>query len=247
VRVEPISGFPGYNPANTIPYGTLIPVPVRAVIFDMDGLMLDTEPLYKIAWQRAAVECGYHISEELYFDLVGRSRADGEKILLAAFGPGFPSEAFHAACARCEAAVFAERLPSKKAGLDNLLSVLDQHRILKAVATSTERSIAAAQLAGLELLNRFAVLATGDEVANGKPAPDLFLLTARRLGVEPAECLVLEDSEAGVMAAYRAGMEVYIVPDLKPPSTAVEELTRGRFDSLMAFARCLQSRLTYRP
>ena len=243
----PISAFPATTPLNTIPYGTLIPVPVRAVIFDMDGLMLDTEPLYKIAWQRAAVECGYPISEELYFDLIGRSRADGEKILLAAFGPGFSSEAFHAACARCEATVFAERLPSKKAGLDNLLSVLDQHRILKAVATSTERSIAVAQLAGLELLNRFAVLATGDEVANGKPAPDLFLLTARRLGVEPAECLVLEDSEAGVMAAYRAGMEVYIVPDLKPPSTAVEELTRGRFESLMAFARCLQSRLTYRP
>jgi len=219
-------------------------MPIRAVIFDMDGLMLDAEPIYKIAWQRAAVECGHPISEELYFDLIGRSRVDGEDILLGAFGPDFSVEVFRAACGRCEAAAFAEELPAKKPGLDDLLAFLDSHGMPKAVATSTERAQAAAQLGGLGLWDRFNVIATGDEVANGKPAPDLFLLAARRLGIEPSRCLVLEDSEAGVVAAHGAGIEVWVVPDLKPPSPAVEELTQGRFASLAAVEKELRRLLT---
>jgi HAD superfamily hydrolase (TIGR01509 family) len=209
-------------------------MPICAVIFDMDGLMLDTEPIYKIAWQRAAIECGCPISEELYVDLIGRSRVDGENILGGAFGRDFSLEAFRAACHRCEAAAFAEGLPAKKPGLDDLLALLDSRGVPKAVATSTERMQAAAQLGGLGLLERFNIIATGDEVVNGKPSPDLFLLAAHRLGVEPSQCLVLEDSEAGVVAAHRARMQVYVVPDLKSPSRAIEELTQGRFDSLVA-------------
>jgi HAD superfamily hydrolase (TIGR01509 family) len=202
------------------------------VIFDMDGLMLDTEPIYKVAWQRAAIECGHPISEELYFDLIGRTRVAGENILRGAFGSEFSLDAFRAACQRCEAAAFAEGLPAKKPGLDDLLAFLDSRGMPKAVATSTERPQAAAQLGGLGLWDRFNVIATGDEVLNGKPAPDLFLLAARRLGIEPAQCLVLEDSEAGIVAAHRAGMQVWAVPDLKPPSPAVDALTNGRFDLL---------------
>ena len=93
-----------------------------------------------------------------------------------------------------------------------------------AVATSTERPIAQAQLGGHGLLPRFSVVTTGNEVVNGKPSPDLFLLTAERLAVEPVQCLVLEDSEAGVIAAHRAGMRVYCVPDIKAPSPEVEAL-----------------------
>jgi HAD superfamily hydrolase (TIGR01509 family) len=215
-------------------------VPIHAVIFDMDGLMLDTEPIYKIAWQRAAIECGYTISEERYFDLIGRSRVDGESILLGEFGPEFRVEAFRAVCHRCEAAAFAEGLPAKKPGLDDLLALLDSLGVPKAVATSTERRQAAAQLGGLGLLDRFNAIATGDEVVNGKPAPDLFLLAAHRLGIEAAQCLVLEDSEAGILAAHRAGMQAWVVPDLKPPSPAVEELTQGRFDSLVAVEKNLR-------
>jgi HAD superfamily hydrolase (TIGR01509 family) len=205
-----------------------------AVIFDMDGLMLDTEPLYKIAWQRAAVQCGHRISEELYVNLIGRTRVDGEKILCAEFGPAFGLEAFREACYRCEEAEFEARHPAKKRGLDELLNLLDARRIPKAVATSTERRQALAQLGGLGLLDRFNAIATGDEVANGKPAPDLFLLAARRLGMDPSVCLVLEDSEAGVIAANRSGMQVFVIPDLKPPSPPVEKLAQGKFDSLLA-------------
>ena len=131
-------------------------------------------------------------------------------------------------------------ITSASRGLDELLALLDSRGLPKAVATSTERRLAAAQLGGLGLLERFNVIATGDEVRNGKPAPDLFLLAAHRLGMKPSQCLVLEDSEAGVVAAHRAGMQVYVVPDLKPPSRAVEELTQGRFESLIAVERRLR-------
>ncbi len=205
-----------------------------AVIFDMDGLMLDTEPLYKIAWQRAAEECGHPISEELYAGLIGRSRVAGERILSEAFGAAFCVEEFRTACAKCEAAAFAESLPAVKPGLEELLALLETRGIPRAVATLTERHIAEAQLGGLGLFARFSVVVTGDEVMNGKPAPDLFLLTAERLGVEASRCLVLEDSEAGVMAAHRAGMRVFCVPDIKEPSPEIAALADGVFDSLRA-------------
>jgi len=153
---------------------------------------------------------------------------------------GLPLEAFRAACRKCEAGAFAAALPRKKPGLDDLLAFLDSRGIPKAVATSTERRQAADQLGGLDLLNRFNVLATGDEVLHGKPSPDLFLLAAHRLGIEPSRCLVLEDYEAGIVAAYRAGMKVYVVPDLKPPSPDVEVLTHGRFDSLAGVEKQLR-------
>jgi HAD superfamily hydrolase (TIGR01509 family) len=98
-----------------------------------------------------------------------------------------------------------------KPGLDELLTVLEACGVPKAVATSTERAQAIAQLGGLGLLKRFDVLTTGDETAHGKPSPELFLLAAQRLGIDPVRCLVLEDSEAGVTAAHRAGMRVFMV------------------------------------
>jgi HAD superfamily hydrolase (TIGR01509 family) len=216
---------------------------IRGVIFDMDGLMLATEPSYRVAWQQASAECGFDLPDALYFTLVGRSRIEGEQTLVDAFGPGFPLEAFHAACLKREAAVFDTTPPLKKPGLDELLDLLDSRNVVKAVATSTVRQTATTQLAAAGLLDRFEVVATGDEVASGKPSPDLFLLAAVRLGIEPQHCLVLEDAEAGVIAAHRAGMAVFMVPDLKSPSPEVKRLANGVFESLSTVARSLAFRL----
>jgi beta-phosphoglucomutase-like phosphatase (HAD superfamily) len=92
------------------------------------------------------------------------------------------------------------------------------------------------------LLDRFEFVTTGEEVSKGKPFPDLFLLAAERFGISPAECLVLEDSEPGVMGASRAGMHVYLVPDLNSPSEACLKLATATFDSLSAIARHLKER-----
>jgi HAD superfamily hydrolase (TIGR01509 family) len=213
---------------------------VGAVIFDMDGLMLDTEPLYRAAWQNAAAKCGYVISDAIYFRLIGRTRGDSEQILVDEFGHQFPISVFRSACQECETETFKAGPLPKKHGLDELLTFLDARHIPKAVATSTVRQEAFQLLSSVGLLARFDVVTTGEEVASGKPSPDIFVLAARRLGIDHSACLVLEDSELGVIAAHRAEMKVFIVPDLKVPSESVTRLANGTFNSLAAVTKYLE-------
>jgi HAD superfamily hydrolase (TIGR01509 family) len=209
---------------------------IHAVIFDMDGLMLDSEPLYRAAWQKAAADCGFALSDAQYSRYVGRRNEEAEEFLFEDFGSKFPVDRFRIALGKQETRLFAAAAVQKKGGVEELLSLLDWRQVPKAVATSTNRDKAAGRLSAAGLVNRFDVLATGDEVVNGKPSPELFLLAAQRLNIAPSRCLVLEDAEPGVIAAHRAEMQVYMVPDLKLPSASVEQLANGIFDSLIAVA-----------
>lgn len=203
---------------------------IDAVIFDMDGLMLDTEPIYKLAWQRAAADLGFDLHDDLYLELIGRTNADGEALLRAAFGPTFAVDAFRQRWAASWYDQIATSGAPMKAGLEDVLRMLDAHRVPKAIATSSNRDDAIHVLK--DLAHQFDVLITGDDVAHGKPAPDIFLLAAHRLGVAPARCLVLEDSEAGITAAHRAGMLTIMIPDLKQPSPEVAALAHHVCSSL---------------
>jgi HAD superfamily hydrolase (TIGR01509 family) len=213
---------------------------IEAVIFDMDGLMLDTEPVYRAAWQQSSAACGYVLSDVLYLRLIGQSRQDAEQVLVHEFGFQFPLDTFRADCRQREiAALFASPL-RKKHGLDELIDFLDSRHIPKAIATSAEREIALQMLATSGLLARFDVVTTADEVAHGKPSPDIFHLAAHRLGIGNSVCLVLEDAEPGVIAAHRAGMNVYVVPDQTTLPATVQRLANGTFDSLADVARHLK-------
>jgi len=121
------------------------------------------------------------------------------------------------------------------------LTLLEALRIPKGVATSTGRAGAQAKLSQADLLDRFSVLVGGDEVAHGKPAPDIFLEAASRLGIAPEDCVVLEDSEPGISAAWSARMLPIMIPDLHPPSD--ELVARGLLvmDSLHAVRRHMQA------
>jgi len=207
-------------------------VKILGVIFDMDGLMLDTEPLYRIVWKRAAAACGYTITDEFYRGLVGRGRTVAERILAETVGPGFPMEKFRRLSREDEVRAFTFDPVATKPGLGELLEFVEARGWPNAVATSTERALAVPLLKRMGLLDRFVAVATGDEVTRGKPHPDLFLLAAERLGFAPGECLALEDSEAGVLAAAGAGMPVYMVPDLVQPSDEVARAATGIFESL---------------
>ncbi len=205
-----------------------------AVIFDMDGLMLDTEPLAARAWTDAAAAIGVAFDHAVTPSLVGRNFPDCRALVLAHHGAGYPVDALmHAWHVAYDAIVEREGIVLKT-GLVELLGWLEAEGIRKAVATSTRRSRAQAKLARTALAPRFDALVGGDEPARGKPAPDIFVLAAARLDVAAAECVVLEDSEPGIRGALAAGMIALWVPDGVAPSASLAALPLLRFDDLHA-------------
>jgi HAD superfamily hydrolase (TIGR01509 family) len=191
---------------------------IAAVILDMDGLMLDTESIYKRAWENAAVQCGYTLDDSFYHTLLGQPIPACEAALLERYGGDFPIPEFRARWSKLwRTDVESHDIPTKP-GLAELLSFLDEHQIPVAVATSSDQDYATFSLRAAGLEGRFEHIVTGDQVVNGKPAPDIYVESARRLGVAPERCVAIEDSDAGALAASAAGMITVIVPDLKPPS-----------------------------
>jgi len=209
-----------------------LPGPFLAAIFDMDGLLLDSERAIMESWQQAAREHGAELSRDTYLQLIGRRAADVRGLFQMLLPAGF---AFDAARARVQVLV-AERRAREgfvvKPGVCALLALLTAAGVPCAVASSTRREEVERRLALTGLAQTFRAFVGGDEVEHGKPAPDIFLLAAERLGAEPADCLVFEDVEHGARGALAAGMQVVIVPDLKPPSAEAQAFSLAVLSSL---------------
>jgi beta-phosphoglucomutase-like phosphatase (HAD superfamily) len=205
---------------------------VEAVIFDMDGLMLDTERLDLQHFKRAAMEFGYAEVEDAYLQTIGRNGFDTRKLFHEILGDAFPFDAIRQRWRRYSEDHVARFGVPCKPGLQELLAVMQPLRLPKAVATSTRRRTALMLLDKANLLQHFDVVVAGDEVANGKPNPEIFLRTAERLNIRPDGCVVFEDSPAGIQAAHAAGMTPILVPDLIAPSPDILEITYCVFGSL---------------
>lgn len=212
-----------------------------AVLFDMDGLMLDTERMARVAWKRALLERGYPIDDAVYLRLVGRTVADAKLILGEIFGPELPfQEIFDLRQSYYDLDIEQNGIPVK-AGLFELLDYLETNLIPKAVASSTPAWFARHKLARAGIDQRFQAIVCGDMVSRGKPFPDLFLEAARQIDALPQDCVVLEDSEAGILAAHRAGMLPLMVPDLKQPDPEVRELAYRVLPSLSEATSLIQT------
>ena len=205
----------------------------QLIIFDMDGLMFDTEKISFVSWRDAAARYGYTIDDDIFGKTIGANLTSTKDIYLKHFGRDFPIEEIVNERLRiAEELITLNGVPIKK-GLYDLLDYLKQTNIKKAVATSTSRNRAMnlLKLAGVDTC--FDYVLCGDEIEKSKPDPEMFLKVSDKLGCSPDQCLVLEDSEAGIEAAYRAGMLPIMIPDMKEPGKLTEKLIFKKMDSLL--------------
>ncbi|WP_179401632.1 HAD family hydrolase [Burkholderia guangdongensis] len=203
-----------------------------AAIFDMDGLLVDSERTIMNTWIDVAHAHGVALSSADYLQIVGRSYAEGQVILARLIGR---EDTFRAVSARVREQLAAPlphpKFPLKR-GAHALLAALAQAGVPCAVASSSARDVIRARLDAVGVLDRFAAIAGGDEVERGKPDPAVYRLAAERLGVPASACIALEDSDFGALAAVRAGASVVTVPDLKAPTPDIVALSLCVLDSL---------------
>ena len=218
-----------------------LPFVPDAVVFDMDGLMLDSERAINTAMARAAREQGHDLPDSLWLGMVGRGDAVCNAILRETVG-----EAAAVALRERSESLYdamADAGIDHRPGIVDLLDWLVARGIPRAVATSTRRPLALRKLAAAGLLEYFDAVCTSSDVAHPKPAPDVYLLAASKLGVDPARCMVLEDSPTGVRAALAAGMTPVQVPDMLVPDAETRALGHRIVASLGEAQRLLEARL----
>jgi len=189
----------------------------KLVIFDMDGLMLDTEPLAINGWKVAAKELNLTIPEDLFPKLIGLNRDLCKSTMIEHMGHFDFDSALEILHKSVDDHLQAHGAPLKP-GLIHMLDKLEEMGIKKSVATSTGTTRALIKLNLANIAQRFHVIIGGEQVPCSKPAPDIFLKAAQESDVEPYDCIVLEDSTAGAQGGYSAGMRVIVIPDLHPPT-----------------------------
>ncbi len=192
-----------------------------AVIFDMDGLLLDTERIALRAFRAACAEVGVEADEAVYFRCIGTNAAATTRILRDGYGPGFPLDRIQTLWDEKYAADALARPVPLKAGAGELLNRLAAHGTAMAVATSTAYTLAATKLTNAGIFGHFDFVVAGDQVSQGKPDPEIYATAAQRLGLDAGRCLALEDSDNGVRSALGAGLQVIQIPDLVPPAQEV--------------------------
>lgn len=194
--------------------------PVKAVLFDVDGLLIDTEAVYIDALQAAAAAMGLEMPLSFCHSMIGIPGPVCDGMIQDFYGPDFVLETFGAHFDAHTRRRFESGVPVK-AGAVELLDFLKQHRLPLAIATSSSQTTVKKHLGRAGLLDRFHAVATRDDVVRSKPHPDVYLEAARRLGVSAENCIAFEDSNTGLTAAHAAGTMAIMVPDIVLPTDEV--------------------------
>ncbi len=212
---------------------------IDLAIFDMDGVLFDTERWAIDAWTEAGKMFGFDVPYEAVVQCIGLTAEDTAMILRDACGPQFPYETVLQERLRIGREQVTRHPAPLKPGVRETLEYLRVRRIKTAVATSTDRARTTLLLDKAGLERAFDAVVCREDVQRRKPWPDVFLEAGTRAGCAPERCLVIEDSDTGLLAAHRAGMRAVFVMDLKPLPPEAEYLAVARFDSMMVLLESL--------
>ena len=214
--------------------------PVRGVLFDMDGLVIDTEKYYTRFWTEAANALGYPMTFEQGLGMRSLNREAGERQLKSYFGEGISYHEVRNKRIEMMDAYIAKKGVEKKPGIDELLAWLKSQGIKTSITTSSPMERIDLYLGSVGLRNSFDEIVSGYMVKNGKPAPDIYEYAAARLGLDPKECIALEDSPAGLLSAYRAGCMPVMIPDQDEPDEETKKLLFAKASSLDVVIELIQ-------
>lgn len=202
----------------------------QGAIFDMDGLLFDTERMYRDSWKQSAQQFGLVHNPDFPRAVCGSSGAHMREIILQYY-PQVDAKAFEDDCILRVERELETHVP-EKSGVRDILQYFKQHGVRVAVASSSKRATVLHNLKQADIFSYFDAIVSGDQVTHGKPAPDIFLLAAQQIGCEPENCYVFEDGTNGIRAGAAAGCTTIMIPDLTPPNAQLEQLCAGIYPSL---------------
>lgn len=206
---------------------------LKLMIFDMDGLLFDTERIAFQALKKAMKNAGYNLTLDIYRKIIGAGNQEDEKILKSVYGEKFSFNLIEGDYLYESEKILKNDGLKLMKGVPELLDILDEQKIKKCVASSSSLETIDRYLTMTNLKARFDFYMSGDEVTRGKPHPDIFLEACKRANVTPELAMVLEDSPNGLRAAYQAGINCIVVPDLVEPDEEMYIKTYRVVDSLV--------------
>ncbi len=213
---------------------------MNAVVFDMDGLMFDTERLCIKIWDYAGEKMGIGKAGYMVYKTLGIRADEAVKLMHAELGD-YDDKKFNMLCREYRKAYFAVNTVPVKKGLYELLEYLKCHSFKTAVASSTDRNGVLFNLKSAEIENYFDVVVSGEMVEKSKPDPEIYLEACRLLGENPEECFALEDSKNGIISAYNAGCKTVMIPDLWQGDSETDKMLFAKYNDLLFFKKYLES------
>ena len=215
----------------------------RAVIFDLDGVILDTEKLYMRFWLEAAHFYGYSMKPEHVLGIRSLATKFAAEKLKHEVSPDFDIELVKNKRIELMAEFVEKHGVETKPGAYEVLSFLHESNIPCALATATPFERASSMLKSVNLFHFFDEIACAYMVKNGKPEPDVYIYAAEKLGMKPCECIAVEDSPNGILSAYRAGCKTIMVPDSTQPDQEISKMLYQKCDSLLDLKEFLKCEL----
>lgn len=214
---------------------------IKGVVFDMDGLMFDSERIVQYSWNEAGQQMGYGLlGDENMCHTIGFNMARRQEYFYKKYGQNFPFEEFKERYRKAYAEYVDRHGVPAKEGLHELLEVLWRQKIPMAIATSSSYEHARRNVEKERIAGYFQGMVTGNMVTEGKPSPEIYRKACELLSVEPEKALALEDSLHGILSAHRAGMVTVMVPDLIKDSSSVDGILDGKAASLLEVARWIE-------